>query len=93
MKRHRSGYVRIDISEVMDEIEDEWLLEEVKHRKLIVPGDAVDFIPEDDIREACEELLRGRPHEALAILQRIVSPKWSSVKASQKAFEQATFHS
>lgn len=89
MARRRSGYVTVDVYEVIDAIDDEDLLEEVKSRKLIIGTAATDFIPEDDIREAYEELLRGRASEALAILDRLVHPKWGSVKAAQAAWQNA----
>ncbi len=85
MARYRSGYLRVDVSELLDEIEDDALLEEIKHRKLIVPGNDSDFVPEDDIRDARMELLRNRPAEALAILDRI----WTDMKAAQSALHTA----
>ena len=85
----RSGYVRIDISDVIDEIDDDDLLEEIKHRKLIVAGDAQDFMPMDDLVEAYAELLRGRASEAMAILDRIIHPKWGSMKLAQAELARA----
>lgn len=81
--------VSIDVCEVIDAIDDDDLLEEVKSRKLIV-GAASDFVPEDDIREAYAELLRGRPSEALAILDRLINPKWRSTKAAEAALKAQT---
>jgi hypothetical protein len=36
-----------------------------------------------DLRDAHEELLRGRPAEALAILERLIRPKWKNTRACE----------
>jgi hypothetical protein len=71
-----AGTISIDVSEVIDEIEDDVLLEEIRARKLLVgsPGDESTDV--DIVREAYAELLRGRPSEALSILDRLLNPKW-----------------
>ena len=89
MARRRNGAITIDVCEVIDAIDDDDLLREVQNRKLIVGSTATDFVPEDDIREAYEELRRGRPAEALAILDRLVNPKWNNIKACEMEFKKA----
>ncbi len=86
----RRGYVTVtvDISDVIDDIDDASLLEEVKERKLSLGRD--DFDPMDDLRDAHEELLRGRPAEALAILERLIRPKWRSTNACEIALKSHT---
>jgi hypothetical protein len=83
MARRRRGYmtVDVDLDEALEHIDDETLVEEVKERKLSLGRD--DFDPMDDLRDAHEELLRGRPAEALAILERLIRPKWRSTKACE----------
>lgn len=83
MARHRSGYVRIDVTEILDEIEDDVLLEEVAARKLSParPGETVDL---DILREAYDELQRGRVTEARSILDRLLFPKWKSPRACEQ---------
>jgi hypothetical protein len=78
----RSGMIQIDVEELLDQVDDENLIVEVQSRKLIVGSPATDFVPEDDIREAYAELLRGRPREAMAILDRMINPKWTDAKAA-----------
>ena len=80
MGKRRRGYmtVDVDLDEALEHIDDESLVKEVKERKLSLGRD--DFDPMDDLRDAHEELLRGRPSEALAILERLIRPKWRSTK-------------
>lgn len=85
MARRRNGIIRIDVEELLDQVDDENLIAEVQSRKLIVGSPAIDFVPEDDLREAYVELLRGRPREAMAILDRMIHPKWNSAKACETA--------
>jgi hypothetical protein len=84
MAKRRSGYlsVEVDASEVLDEIDDALLIQEVEDRKL---GAISNYDPVDDLREARAELLRNRPAEALAILERLLNPKWNSAKAAEIA--------
>jgi hypothetical protein len=83
MAKRRRGYmtVDVDLDEALECIDDDTLLEEVKERKLSLGRD--DFDPMDDLRDAHEELLRGRPAEALAILERLIRPKWRSTRACE----------
>jgi hypothetical protein len=83
MARRRRGYmtVDVDLGEAIDEMTDEMLLEEIKDRKLSLGRD--DFDPVDDLKDAHEELLRGRPAEALAILERLIRPKWKNTRACE----------
>jgi hypothetical protein len=83
MAKRRRGYmtVDVDLGEAIDEMTDEMLLEEIKDRKLSLGRD--DFDPVDDLKDAHEELLRGRPAEALAILERLIRPKWRNTKACE----------
>jgi hypothetical protein len=80
MAKHRSGYVRIDVTEILNEIEDGILLEELESRKLITTpsGESYD---QDLVKEAFHELRIGRHAEALSILDRLLNPKWVTPKA------------
>lgn len=88
MARRRSGYIQIDVNEYIDEIDDHVLVEEVKARKLSL--DTATEPPDLDIvREAYEELLRGRSAEARSVLERILFPKWRSVESAKNAYTRA----
>lgn len=86
MTRYRRNSVTIDVCEVVDAIDDEFLIEEVRRRKLVIGGET-DALPEDLIEEAYLELVRGRTAEARTILERLLYPKWRSPAAAQAAFE------
>lgn len=81
MSRYRSGTITIEASHVIDQIEDEDLLDEVRRRDLHIEK-INDF---EDVAAAYRELLRGRHADALAILDRILKPKWPT---AQKCLEQ-----
>lgn len=85
MARYRSGSISVDVSDVIDQIDDDDLLEEVARRKLL-PSASGEAMPEDLVDEAYQELLRGRTDEARVILDRLLHPKFRSVKAAQQAF-------
>ena len=87
MARRRSGYIQIDVSDCIDEIDDDDLLAEVELRKLSTtgPGESVDL---EIVGEAYEELLRGRFSEAKAILDRILFPKWRSKASCENEYKQ-----
>ena len=89
MARRGRGYLTVDVDlhEALESCDDDMILEEMKTRKLNLGRD--DFEPMDDLREAHEELLRGRPAEALAILDRLVRPKWNSTKACEMELRRA----
>lgn len=88
-KRHR-GYmtVEVDLAEALERCSDEILLQEVEERKLKRAGTS-DWDPIDDLRDARDELLRHRPSEALAILERMLRPKWSDARACEIALRSA----
>lgn len=89
MARRRRGYmtVDVDLGEALDEITDDMLLEEVKDRKLQLGRD--DFDVMDELRDTQEALLRNRPAEALAILERLIRPKWPSTAACEAELKRA----
>jgi hypothetical protein len=89
MARRGSGYlsVDVDLGEALDACDDDMLLEEMKRRKLNLGRD--DFEPMDDLRDAHEELLRGRSAGALAILDRLIHPKWQSTKGCETELRRA----
>jgi hypothetical protein len=89
MVKRRSGRITIDIDvgEYIDEIDDEALLEAVQERKLTGLSE---FDPVDDLQIVRAELLRGRPAEALSILDRLLMPKWNSRQACEIAMKTAT---
>lgn len=83
MSKRRRGYmtVEVDLDDALEEVTDEMLLQEVEDRKLRPEN----FDPFEDLLEARRELLRNRTAEALAILERVLCPKWSSAKACEIA--------
>jgi len=85
-KRYRSGVIQIDVYEVISEIDDEDLLEEVRDRKLLV-GTSSEPIAEDEIKEALHCLIINRPAEAKAILERLIMPKWKTVKDCETEYK------
>ena len=82
----RSGTISIEVSEFIGEICDDDLLDEVSERKLVV-GTEHEAVPLDLVEEAHLELLRGRPDEARALLDRLLLPKWRHKKAAEKAYD------
>ena len=80
MAGKRRGYftVDVDLGEAIDEMTDDMLIEEINERKLNLGRNAFD--PADDFRDMREALLRGRPAEALAILERLIHPKWQNTR-------------
>lgn len=89
MARRRRGYmtVDVDLAEALDEMTDDMLLDEIKERKLSLGRD--DFDVKDDLQDMHEELLRNRPAEALAILERLMRPKWRSTSACEAELKRA----
>jgi hypothetical protein len=87
MARLRSGYVRIDLNDILPEIENDVLLEEIQARKLD-PGMTEDSI--EFVAEAYRELLRGRVSEAMSILDRVLNPKWKSREACGLQYQKAS---
>jgi hypothetical protein len=81
----RAGYVRIEVEDVLDAVDDDDLLDEVRARKLspASPGETVDL---DIVREAFDELLRGRSVEARAILERLLFPKWKTRRGCETEY-------
>lgn len=86
MGKRRSGYlqVEVDLDEALSACTDKMILEEVDERKLSKCAQAY-FDPDVELLNIREELLRGRPAEALAILDRMMLPKWRSQKACETA--------
>lgn len=83
----RTGYITIDISEVMSEIDDYDLLQECADRKLSVePNESTDM---DIVREAYAALERGHVAEAKSILDRLIFPKWRSAKLAEQELARA----
>ena len=79
MGRYRSGYVQIDVSDFIDEIDDEDLLDEVRNRKLTAPGTHFD---RDYAERALEAMTRKRWADAYALLDRALAPFPASPKAA-----------
>lgn len=86
MSRHRSGYVRININDVIGEIEDDCLLAELVSRKLTAaqPGETCDL---DIVREAYDALLRGDRTEAQSVLGGLLFPKWKSASSCENQYK------
>jgi len=87
-KRYRSGSITIDLTEYLEEIEDDLIVEEFKRRDLHLKTEGIEA-EANDIRDAHNELLCGRAAEALAILDRIVNPKWLSVQRCEADYAKA----
>lgn len=83
MARRRAGYITIDVSEYLDEIDDDQLLEEVKSRKLSTGNEPYESCDLEIVREAYLALTRGYIAEAKCILDRLVYPKWQSQKQAE----------
>ena len=87
--RYRSGSIQIDVpvSDVLDEVDDESLLQEVRDRELELPASMETPIGCD--RSYAEEailLLRtGRTYDALTLLERVIFPKFETREACEKA--------
>lgn len=77
MGNYRRGRVsvEVEVSDVIDEIEDDHLIEEAKRRKLILPADvSPQPYVKDYVQMAHEELMGGRAASALALLDRALFP-------------------
>ena len=72
-----SRYITIPITEFLCDVDDDDIVREFKNRKLKLDGPAEET-DMDVVREAHNELMRNRPLEARAILERILFPKWKS---------------
>ena len=89
MARRGRGYmtVEVDLHEALQEMTDEMILEEAQERKLT--SGAYSFDPMEELQELHQELLRNRPAEALAILERLIRPKWHSTQACEADLKRA----
>ncbi len=84
MARRRSGSITIEVSEYIDQIDDDDLLEEVKSRKLLTANEPYESCDLEIVREAYLALTRGYIAEAKCILDRLVYPKWQSQKQAEQ---------
>ena len=87
-KHKHSGSICIDVTDYIGEISDDDLLEELKSRKLSIDG-ADESTDLEIVSEAYAELLRGRAVEALAILDRLLNPKWQATKSCEDQYRAA----
>lgn len=84
-QRMRRNYVEVEVTaevevaEVLEAIDDDTLMDEIRRR-----GGAIDI--GDDVKEAYLELKRGRPLEALAILDRVIHPKFRDIAVCKEAY-------
>jgi hypothetical protein len=83
MARRRTGCITIEVTDFIDEVDDDTLLEEVKSRKLSTANEAYESCDLEIVREAYIELARGRTAEAKYILERLAYPKWQSKKQAE----------
>lgn len=82
----RNGQVYIDVSDVIDQVDDEDLIDEVRSRKLHVNGlGQIEHFDRDYVERAYEELLRGRSTDAIALLERALFPTIITEKDYRKA--------
>lgn len=67
--------VEVDLSDVLENLDDDMILDEAKQRKLIVEADigATPYV-KDYVALAHEELMAGRAASALAFLDRALFP-------------------
>ncbi len=79
--------IDIDIMDYIDELSDDDLLLEVHSRKLSLSDNESTDI--EIVRDAYDALLRGHVAEARSILDRLLNPKWPSVKSCERDFKQA----
>lgn len=79
-----SGYISVYVGDILDDIDDNDLLAEVKSRKLVTAD-----VPFHAIEAAYEALRNGDHPEALLILERVVRPKWESLAAAETAYAAA----
>lgn len=86
MAKHRSGYVRIDIDDIIDEIEDDVLVAELENRRLITQPAGASY-DQDLVKDAYQELRVGRVAEAMSILDRLLNPKWTNRHACETAYD------
>lgn len=81
--------VDVDVSEVLDEISTEQIVEILKERGL----DAAKHDPSEHFRDLLEEaagrLRDGEPFEALLLIERILKPKWPTSAACLADFAKA----
>lgn len=84
MTRWRSGYasVEIDISEHLEEVPTEDLLQELQEREIEGP----DCYDRDYAERALTALIGGRPSEALALLDRALNP-WPPSNIAEKEMQ------
>lgn len=73
MARHRSGTIEIDVCDLLDELTDDQILDEVKSREI---GDGLKREIRRDLEDIECALMAHRPSEALAIVDRLLHPKW-----------------
>lgn len=78
--------IYIDVDDVIDQIDDDDLIAEVRSRKLHLTliGD-VEHFDRDYVERAYEELLRGRSSDAIALLERALFPTIVTEKDYRKA--------
>jgi hypothetical protein len=86
MGRYRSGIIRIDVSDVIEEIEDDDLVDELWRRRLTMghSGHSIDL---EIVLEAHDALVRGRPVEARRILECLLLPKWKNVAECEASYD------
>jgi len=88
MKRYRRGRIEIDVSELLDQVDDDYLIEECEARKLSTSnGVAVEF---DEVERAYDYLKSRDYTEALLILERLVRPKWKTLADAEAAYNKET---
>lgn len=83
------SYVRVDvdIDDVMDEIDTDDLIAELRRRKVAPTGSvAMDM---GGLRNAYDALMANRPNDALAILSGLLFPKFKDAAECALALEQA----
>jgi len=86
-----SAYVRIDLEDYVSELDDETIRDEFERRKLHIQEDPCDL--SEVMLDAYEELLRGRPTEARAVLERVLYPKWRTEQQCRSEHAAMTYAS
>lgn len=85
--RRCSGYIQIDVQELLDELDDNDLLEELQARKLSsAVGETCDLTI---VQEAYAALQRNALAEAKIILDRLLFPKWKTRSRCRSEYQMA----
>lgn len=78
--------VDVDVSEVMEQLSDETLIEELKTRGAEKAAKVAQETQEDGLEGLLEMLQRGQYDDAILALERMIHPKFHSLEACMREF-------